>query len=251
MAKRFTETGKWTDKWYRALSPVHKLAWGYLTDNCDPAGVIDLDCELADFQIGSKVDWDVFIKAAGPRILKIARGKLWLTGFVAFQYGSLSPDCKPHRSVITTLERYGLLERVTQGLSNPLDTVQDKDKDQDKDKETDKEKDPEGGVGETKPVPELPPSIRTPEMTDAVGEWLKYKAERREQYKPTGLKAFYSHLSGSVAQHGEDVIISRIRKAMASGWKGWDHADSRGSPGRPADDPRGTKAAMNAYLNGS
>jgi hypothetical protein len=198
------------------------------------------------------VNWDEFIKAAGPRILKIARGKLWLTGFVSFQYGTLSMDCKPHKSIIATLERYGLMERVLKGLSNPLDRVQDKDKEQDKDKdkETDKEQDKEGGAGETA-ITALPEHIQTPELIAATADWLDYKRERREPYKRTGLRNFFSHLANAVEERGERPVIDSLRKAMASGWKGWDHADSRGSPGRTADDPRGTKAAMQAYLNGS
>ena len=250
MAKRFTDTGKWSDPWYRALSPVDKLAWGYLTDNCDPAGIIDLDRPLADFQIGQAVDWSAFIKAAGDRIVTIAKGKLWLAGFIYFQYGTLSQECNPHRSVIATLEKHNLYGRVLEGYLNPTSRVQDKDQD----KEQDKEQVKEGGVGETKPPPPtlpptLPPSIRTDAMCEAVTDWLAYKRERRESYKPTGLKAFYGHLAASVGQHGEAAIIDRMRKAMASGWKGWDHADTRGSPAA-TDVPRTKSGAEILPLRG-
>lgn len=113
-----------------------------------------------------------------------------------------------------------------------------------------KERIKEGKKGDT-PLPpvELPPSVRTERLAAAVAEWLAYKRERREAYKPTGLKAFLAHLSAAVARHGEASVIARLEKAMASGWKGWDH-DSRGSPApaAPADDPRGNFAAANRYL---
>lgn len=235
MGKRFTETSKWSDKWYRALSPTFKHAWNYLTDNCDGAGIIDLDRDLANFQIGEVVDWDAFLRTAGDRVHVIVKGKWWLPGFVPFQYGTLSPDCNAHKPVIAALEKYSLTERVNEPFRYPSGRVQDKDqdKDKDKDKDQDKDQDKEGGVGETKPAPELPPSIRTETMQAAVTDWLSYKRERRESYKPTGLKAFYGHLAAAVATHGEDVIVTQIRKAMASGWKGWDHADNRGSPSKP------------------
>ena len=61
MTRRFTETEKWADPWFRALQPQHKLAWMYLVDNCDVAGFLDLDQLLANFQIGFEVDWERFI----------------------------------------------------------------------------------------------------------------------------------------------------------------------------------------------
>ena len=79
MAKRFTDNAKWCDPWYRKLSPLNKLAWLYITDNCDAAGVIDLDDELANFQIGCTIDWHDFILAASDRLVAVrarARARL-------------------------------------------------------------------------------------------------------------------------------------------------------------------------------
>lgn len=86
------------------------------------------------------------------------------------------------------------------------------------------------------PPVELPPSIRTDAMESAVAEWLTYKAERREKYTPTGLKKFLSQISSAVALHGESAIIAKFDTAIASGWKGWNFADSapRGSPSTTA-----------------
>ena len=50
--KRFTETNKWEDPWFRKLKPEMKLLWSWLLDSCDNAGIIDADIELAAFQIG-------------------------------------------------------------------------------------------------------------------------------------------------------------------------------------------------------
>lgn len=108
MGKRFTETNKWSDKWYRGLSPDFKLAWTYITDCCDQAGVIDIDRELANFQIGTAVDWDAFAEACEDRVIVTRRGKWFITGFIKFQYGKLSPDCKPHMPVIQLLEKHGI-----------------------------------------------------------------------------------------------------------------------------------------------
>lgn len=108
MGKRFTETNKWSDKWFRALRPSYKLAWHYLTDCCDQAGVIDLDQDLADFQIGEHVDWDGFVDACGSRLRVLPSGKWFLVGFIKFQYGKLSADCRPHMPVIQLLDRHAI-----------------------------------------------------------------------------------------------------------------------------------------------
>jgi hypothetical protein len=108
MGKRFTETNKWSDKWYRGLPPDFKLAWTYITDCCDQAGVIDIDRELANFQIGTAIDWDAFAEACEDRVIVTRRGKWFITGFIKFQYGRLSPDCKPHMPVIQLLEKHGI-----------------------------------------------------------------------------------------------------------------------------------------------
>ena len=55
-SKRFVDREIWGKRWFRRLSPEQKLAWKYLCDNCDAAGVIALDEELAEFQIGESVD---------------------------------------------------------------------------------------------------------------------------------------------------------------------------------------------------
>lgn len=113
------------------------------------------------------------------------------------------------------------------------------------------EKPPSPPKGE--PPPQLPPSIRTPAMISAVESWIAYKAERREGYKPQGLKALYARIANVAGMHGAQTVIDRMERAKASGWKGWDHDDKpagRGSPSMfDASDPRGTFAAAASYLN--
>lgn len=131
MAKRFTETNKWADKWFRGLSPLHKLAWGYLCDNCDAAGVIELDEALANFQIGSDVSWGELGDLAGSRIERLDSGKMYLTKFIEFQYGHLSEACPPHKHAIASLRKHGLT-KVLARYSIPSGNAQEEDKDKKK-----------------------------------------------------------------------------------------------------------------------
>jgi hypothetical protein len=85
------------------------------------------------------------------RVESVVKGKLWLVGFIPFQYGTLSDECRPHKPVASLLEKYGLLERYQKGI----DTLKDKDKDkaQDKDQEQDTEKEQEERGCGGKPSP--------------------------------------------------------------------------------------------------
>jgi hypothetical protein len=134
MSKRFTETAKWDDSWFVELKAEHKLAWLYCCDCCDVSGVLDLSPRLANFRIGCNVDWDEFVKACGDRVAVLPDGKFWLVGFIGFQYGELSKDCKAHNAVFRLMEKHQL-QRVSIGYPKGMDTLKDKDKEKDKDKD--------------------------------------------------------------------------------------------------------------------
>ena len=131
---RFTDTEKWSDKWFRALSPNHKLAWNYLCDCCDCIGLIEVDEELAEFQVGEAVDFDSLIESSEGRIERISGGKLWLVKFCEFQYGQLKPGNKPHDSYIRRLQKACLLQRVTEGYAKGSLTLKEKEKETEKEK---------------------------------------------------------------------------------------------------------------------
>lgn len=130
MAKRFTDTEKWKDKWFRRLPAEHKLAYLYLLDQCDQAGVIELDEELADFQIGTAIDWAGFFSECGDRVVKLDDQKAFVVKFIDYQYGELSENCRAHNPVFASIKK-NKLERVFKGYSKGIQRVQDKDKDKD------------------------------------------------------------------------------------------------------------------------
>lgn len=158
--KRFTSTEKWDKDWFCSLSLRSKCFWFYLVDKCDAAGVWEPNYRLASFQIGEAVaerDLSVF----GDRVRALPCGKVWLTGFVEFQYGRLSRECKPHQKVFDLLARYGIEYPLPKPPPHPIplpkgmDRVQEKEKEEDK--EADKEKDQgEFLKGETVPPPDPP-----------------------------------------------------------------------------------------------
>ena len=132
--KRFTETQKWDDPWFRRLSPELKLLWQWLLDHCDNAGIIDPDLELASFQIGYPKGIHT-LSDIGERVVKLPCGKYFIPKFIPFQYGTLSVDCRAHGPVFQSLEKHGL-----KGYPKGIHTLQEKEKDKDKDKRPEKSK---------------------------------------------------------------------------------------------------------------
>lgn len=218
MGKRFTETGKWCDPWYRELTPLNKLAWNYLCDNCDVAGVIELDRKLGNFQIGGEVDWDNFISENPKRILLLPCGKLCLLRFIAFQYPTgLSDECRAHKPVFESLKKHGLTYRVSIGYPQHVDTLHDKDKDKDKDK------DMKGGVGGNKPkrieaadIP-VPEGFEIPSIRKALGDWLAFKAKRGEPYKDPG---YLGRKVAEFARAGPEAFVAAVNSSIGNNYGG-------------------------------
>jgi len=128
--KRFTESTKWDDPWFRQLPGAAKLLFLWLVDKCDGAGILDADLGLASFQIGMKISEDT-LAALGERVTRLDNGKLMLTKFIKFQHGELSRDCKAHNPVFKSLEANGLLavdedgkERVSIPYAKGIQRVQ-------------------------------------------------------------------------------------------------------------------------------
>lgn len=107
MPKRFTATEKWDDPWFWELSPQAKLLWLFLCDHCDNAGIIELSLKLASQKIGLSVTEKHFCELQS-RITAIDCGKYLVVGFIKFQYGKLSRDCKPHAPVFASLSKHRL-----------------------------------------------------------------------------------------------------------------------------------------------
>ena len=100
MAKRFTDTAKWKKKWIRELNPEMKLFWFYLLDNCDHAGIWEVDIDLASFQTGVKFDESTILKTFNRKIVPFKDGKWFVPKFIEYQYGELNDNNRVHNVVI-------------------------------------------------------------------------------------------------------------------------------------------------------
>lgn len=131
MSKRFSDSDKWKKKWFRNLSALHKSFWLYLIDNCNHAGIWEVDWELAQMFFKEKIEEEEIKIAFKKQYKELQNGKKWLIiDFVSFQYGELNPENKVHKSIISLLRKEGDIKT----LSSPYIGDKDKDKDKGKDK---------------------------------------------------------------------------------------------------------------------
>lgn len=143
--KRFTDNTKWySNYWFRKLPPEYKLFWLYILDCCDQVGVWEIDYEHYEFVSGVHIDLNGIKEYFGDR-LKFFDNKLWIQGFIQFQYGELvdSPHNKPHKAYLQLLKKHNLLKDYTKSTDSLSDRLQEKEKE----KEKEKDKEIKGGVG--------------------------------------------------------------------------------------------------------
>lgn len=189
--KRFTDTNLNREPWFRKLKPRLKCAVRFLFDECDNAGIWVIDMETLTYFIGEEVGLDELLMTVNSdkvdRIELIREGKLFIPGFIDFQYGELSEYCKPHQKVISILKKYGLLERVYKGYSKGISTLQEEEVD----KEEDKEEDGKGAGGKPAKRP------------------LKKAAE---QVRQTELKAGYKTMQEEWEGKPDKEVFGEIKK---------------------------------------
>jgi hypothetical protein len=113
MSKRFTITEKWKDKWFMELSPIGKLMFVYMCDNCDCAGVWEVNFGLAAYQIKKDVP---AIEGAFKEIEKsyIRQGeKVWIKNFLRHQGNvPLSTKNKAHIGIANAIKSHGVFAQT-------------------------------------------------------------------------------------------------------------------------------------------
>ena len=86
MPKRFTDTEKWKKGYIKSLPTKYKLLWLYILDDCNHAGVWDVDLEVAEIRIGSKINKKEAIKHYFGNIRIFDNGDKWfIPKFIDFQ----------------------------------------------------------------------------------------------------------------------------------------------------------------------
>lgn len=221
MAKRFTDTDKWSKKWFRKLSPEFKLAWLYLCDKCDLAGTINLDEELAAFQIGTSIDWDKFIEASNGRAERLPNGRWWLPAFIPFQHPrGLSTDCNAQQHVLGLIDANGLRDRLCDWLAYCTSTVDEgypntPGKGNGNGPGRGRRKGGAGGKPVNAADVSLPDGFESEAVRGALAEWLAYKTKRGEAYRDA------AYLGRKVAEFGSPAaFVSAVHSSIGNNYSG-------------------------------
>lgn len=128
--RRFTETQKWDDPWFRELAGSHKLVFLYILDRCNNAGFWEVDEAALGFHTKLEVKHFEGAFKALERGLQGASGWVWVKNFLKHQKNDqLNPANPAHRQIIALLkdqaERFpdskSLLPKgATKGLQSPI-----------------------------------------------------------------------------------------------------------------------------------
>jgi len=215
MPKRFTDTEKWKKPFIRGLQGPYKLLWFYILDDCDHAGIWQIDMEVACIRIGENVTLDGAMDAFGDHIFLIDSSKLFVPDFITFQYGELKEVNRMHASVISILKKFNLYDPkqgAAKPLVSPFQGAKDKDKDKDKVKDKEQYKDK---VKETRAEIIFP--FDSPQFKTAWGAWITYRGEIKKPYKSDmAIQAALKKLS----EHPEEVAIKMIEESISNQWQG-------------------------------
>ncbi len=106
--KRFTDADKWDDGWFCEQPSAIKLFWIYLCDQCDHAGVWEVNWRLAKFHLGD-IDRTAIEQALAGRFESIAGGRRWFVrGFIRFQYPGGLLTSPVHKRIRASLIAHGI-----------------------------------------------------------------------------------------------------------------------------------------------
>lgn len=107
MAKRFTDSEKYKDPWFRKLSPTSKMLFLFMCDDCNHAGIWKENLETFNFIYKANATKED-IDAMSDKVLKVNNETYLIQSFIKFQYGKLNPENKAHLGVIRALSYIGV-----------------------------------------------------------------------------------------------------------------------------------------------
>lgn len=205
MAKRFSETDKWKDAWFRKLKPLEKLVFLYLIDNCNNAGFMEIDAEFAAYQIG--ITEDEFLGAIQglDRGCLGADGWVWIKNFLRHQKNDvLNPENNAHKQIISLFneqinrfcdcQEFNEYLGANKGLFSPIGIGKGKGKGKGNSLAS-----LEGGVGETKKRATVIPHDFA--ISDEIKSWAKKEGYTRLEERLSHFKDWAMSGSGGVKKY--------------------------------------------------
>lgn len=131
--KRMTDAEKWKDPFFEELSNEAKLAWLYLLDDCDNAGIWLKSLKRLNSNCNSNFTETDLHNILKDRVIIISADRWFIPKFLTFQYGVdwINSKNKAVISAKTKLEALNLIKENTLSIpyKYPIDTVKDKEQD--------------------------------------------------------------------------------------------------------------------------
>lgn len=160
------------------------------------------------------------IDSTDKRTVYRARDKLAEAGFITYEKGVKGKPtlftlrfigCK---NTTESGTKYSTKSSTKSGTQNGTH-IKTLEKDLDKDNIP-----PKSPQGETAPAVGRDNTGFSPRLQEAFEQWLSYKRERRESYKPTGLRSLVAQIRNAAGEYGDSAVIGVIQQSMSSGYKG-------------------------------
>lgn len=128
--RRFTETNKWDDPWFRSLPGVHKLAFLYVIDRCNNAGFWEVDMDGMQFHTKLEAKHVEGALKGLSRGIEEKDGWVWVKNFLKHQKNDTLNEANPaHRQIIALVkdqvERFPAVKSflpkgASKGLQSPI-----------------------------------------------------------------------------------------------------------------------------------
>lgn len=210
MAKRFTDTDKWKKPFIKSLPMEYKLLWFYILDDCDHAGLWQVDIEVAQIRLGVKLSEKQAVDFFSGKVIVFDNNTKWfIPDFINFQYNGLNEKNKLYPAISKALTKYNLIPHLSpiDAPSNPpSDGVKEKEQGKrirNKEKEQEKEQDNAWKF--------------------FVDEWFKFYEERvgvKPKFDPAQAAALKS-----IKKHLEDVSTGNPEDSWHYILKNWHKQD--------------------------
>jgi len=107
MAKRFTDSEKYKDPWFRKLKPEIKMLFLFICDDCNHAGIWKENFDSFFMYYNFRLNHDD-MKPLSEKVIRIDSDTYLIKSFIKFQYGNLNPQNKAHLGVIRALNYAGV-----------------------------------------------------------------------------------------------------------------------------------------------
>lgn len=214
MPNRILKESICTSDTLNGLTWFEEVVFYRLMVNCDDYGRFDGRGEIIKSRLFPLKDGKVTVKSVVESIHKLATaGLVVLYEYEGKPYLQLSTWDK-HQQVRAKKSKYPAFdETCNQMISNdckcPRNPIQSES-------ESESESNPETHEDV---LLGLEGALR-----EKVEEWLRYKSERHESYKPTGLRSLIATIRNKRKVYSDEQICDLIDCCMSNGWKGmiWD-----------------------------